>query len=67
MTTTSNYRRRCTRKHPEIALSERKKLTDAARAKDGGAVLIAHTKENWAKMGNNGILRRHPKILSLSL
>jgi hypothetical protein len=63
MTTTSNYRRHYGRKHPQVALSEAKKLADAARAKDGGAALIAHTKENWAKMGKQGILRRRLKEL----
>jgi hypothetical protein len=67
MTTTSNYRRHYSRLHPQVALSEAKKLADAARAKDGGAALIAHTKENWAKMGRNGILRRRLKELLIDL
>jgi hypothetical protein len=67
MTTTSNYRRHYTRKHPEVALSEAKKLADAVRAGDGGAALIAHTMENWAKMGPNGILRRRLKQLITEL
>jgi hypothetical protein len=67
MTTTSNYRRHYERRHPEVALSEAKKLADAARAKDGGAALIARTKENWAKKGKNGILRRRLKELITEL
>jgi hypothetical protein len=67
MTTTSNYRRHYNRKHPEVALSEAKRLADAARAQDGGAALLAHTKENWSKRGKHGILRQRLKELITEL